>query len=1119
MPRRFTPTPLVLLLSAAFGSLANTAALSACTADGSGLITIPTGSSQPTCTMAAGNSIQVNGPIAPAFTSPYGIYAGPGTPIGYINIAAGGVVQVGLSGSSTQNGIAVSINGPTMDSFTNSGMVYTTGFSGSLFLTGVGIANTAIAQDFTNLGSIQNGNGVAVMLNNSTIGGDFRNGATGTINNTPTASATSPTIIELNNVTIGGDFVNEGTIRAYVAANRSVIQLTGSTVHGAVTNTGTISDLNLNNSSVASGIANTGVARQIAVTSGSTVESVRNGVGGSLQGFLLDGSTVTNGVVNNGQIASADTTIAGIELNNGVVQNNGIVNGSTGTIGNRRGIVARGASQVGGGIENAGTIQGSLDAISVLEGSTVTGTIINTGTIWSTGGIGITVDASTVNGTIRNDGLLSGIKAIAIRNGGTIDGDIVNNSTLSGSYGTGVGMEVSGASTVTGRIANTGTISSGVVVDGATVIGGISNTGTIGAKADGAAVDVSNAAVPLTITNAGTIDGVIRLGASTLDIEGGNVTGAINGIGGTVNINTDYTPSSTITVQRVNVAAGKTLTVANQEIKGLMSVAGTLAGSGDVGPTTLLGGAVLSPGTSATPVGSLTVNGDLVFNSGSTYRVDAAPDGTHDTVHATGIAKLAGTVLQVGSNGTYTPSTAYTIVTADSGLQGQFATVSSNLAYLAPTVAYDGNNVVMRVDLKTVPVDPGTPPSDGGTGGNPGAGNGTGGNAGGSGGGVRPIRFADLAFTGNQRAAANALQSLPANSSLYTRVLNLPNGAPAGVFSDLAGESHVSTVSAMQNVTNNVVSLPMAHLHANLNAGWLPGPPTAQLNMGDASTLPRSAAQPMWAQVFGNWRTMDGNGNAARTKETDGGLFVGGDYGIGNGWRLGGALGYTDSHIAVDDHSASSDVSSYSAVVYGGKAFQAGPGKINLTAGAAYTWHDIKSERNVNAAGQYQNLTASYSANTSQVFTEVGYAMPLTDRITLEPFVGADFSDLRTRGFSESGGDAALNGASNRNRVGTTTLGLHAQTTFELNQAAGRLRGTVGWRHAYGDVNPETTMSFDGSQSFTVAGAPIARDAAVVELGVDMAMNKYATIGLSYAGQFGNGNRQNTGSVNLSWRF
>ncbi len=757
-----------------------------------------------------------------------------------------------------------------------------------------------------------------------------------------------------------------------------------------------------------------------------------------------------------------------------------------------------------GNLTNTGTDTG----VNLTNGAILRGNLINNGTLWNsaTGGSGIKIDASTVDGSIRNEDTrqVTGDSAISIRNASSITGDIVNVGRVSGSYGTGVGLEVTGGSTVSGRISNSGIIDAGIVVSGATVRRGITNTGTINSKIDGVAVDVSGATTPVNITNTGMINGIVRLGSGTLDINGGLITGVVDGSAGTVNINTNYTPLAVIRGRNVNVARTATLTMGNSEVKGLLSVGGTLAGSGEVGPTTLLAGATLSPGSAAAPIGILQINGDLTFDANSTYRVDATAGGMSDKVHALGVANLAGSVLHVGSGGSYAASTAYTILTADGGLNGsKFTSVSSNLAFLDPKLAYTGNDVVLKVDLKTVPADPGTPPAT----------------PGGSGGTTRPIEFADLAVTGNQRATARALQSLPTTNALYSRVLNLPEGAPAGVFADLAGESHVSTVSAMQNVTNNVVNLPLAHLHANMNAGWVPGPATAQVGRGDASTLPRSAAQPMWAQVFGNWRTMDGNGNAAKARETDAGLFVGGDHGVGNGWRLGGALGYTGSRITVNDRSARTDVDSYSAIVYGGKAFEAGAGKLNVSGGVAYTWHDVRSKRNINAAGQLQALKADYSASTGQVFTEVGYAIALNDRVTLEPFVGADFSDLRTRGFSESGGDAALSGRGNSNKVATTTLGLHAQTTFDMGQNAARLRGTLGWRHAYGDVNPETTMSFDGSQPFTVAGTPLSRDAAVVALGVDMAMSKSATLGLAYSGQYGNGNKQNTGTVNVSWRF
>jgi outer membrane autotransporter protein len=230
-------------------------------------------------------------------------------------------------------------------------------------------------------------------------------------------------------------------------------------------------------------------------------------------------------------------------------------------------------------------------------------------------------------------------------------------------------------------------------------------------------------------------------------------------------------------------------------------------------------------------------------------------------------------------------------------------------------------------------------------------------------------------------------------------------------------------------------------------------------------------------------------------------------------------LGFTDGNVRVDDRSSKADVAGYTAALFGGKVFEAGPGKLNLMAGASYTWHDISTERYASVAGASQKLTADYGASTTQLFGELGYALPVSDRISLEPFAGLAWSDTRTRGFSESGGSAALRGQSNSNTQTTSTLGLRALTNFTVGRTESRLQATLGWRHAFGDVLPQTTMAFDGGQAFTVAGAPIARDAALAELGVEAALTKNATIGLTYSGQFGGGNRENAGSLHMTWKY
>ncbi|MDR6661536.1 outer membrane autotransporter protein [Tardiphaga robiniae] len=80
-------------------------------------------------------------------------------------------------------------------------------------------------------------------------------------------------------------------------------------------------------------------------------------------------------------------------------------------------------------------------------------------------------------------------------------------------------------------------------------------------------------------------------------------------------------------------------------------------------------------------------------------------------------------------------------------------------------------------------------------------------------------------------------------------------------------------------------------------------------------------------------------------------------------------------------------------------------------------------------------------------------------------------------------------------------------------------RGMLGWRHAFGDVTPTSTMAFAGGSPFTVAGVPIARNGAVADLGFDVNVTPDAVLGLTYGGQFGSGVTDQTLRGNFAVRF
>lgn len=317
--------------------------------------------------------------------------------------------------------------------------------------------------------------------------------------------------------------------------------------------------------------------------------------------------------------------------------------------------------------------------------------------------------------------------------------------------------------------------------------------------------------------------------------------------------------------------------------------------------------------------------------------------------------------------------------------------------------------------------------------------------------------------------------------------------------------------------------MPLAQLRANLGAQLRPGAPTAAAGISDAvpaaSALPGSTAQPAWAQLVGNWQRLGATGDTAAARLHTGGVFAGADGALGSGWRLGGALGYTDSNLRTDGIDAKTDIASYSAIVYGGKAFDAGPGKLNLMLGASYTWHDISTQRRIAVGGLDQTLRADYGASTTQVFTELGWALPVASTLTLEPYAGLAWAGQRSRAFQESGGSAALSGKSQTDNTTTTTLGLRARQALTLGTFQGALTGGAGWRHAFGDLRPTSKLAFDAGDAFTVAGAPIARNAALLEAGLDATVGRNATIGLSYAGQFGSGNQDHSATVAWRWAF
>jgi outer membrane autotransporter protein len=749
-------------------------------------------------------------------------------------------------------------------------------------------------------------------------------------------------------------------------------------------------------------------------------------------------------------------------------------------------------------------------AIFVRNGGTVSS---QRGFIGESGGIGtVTVDGAAAQWIVRDDlnvGVLNQ-GTLTIANGGRVTsadgfigtsaagngrGDGTVTVTGAGSQWNVVGFVFAGAAGDGAlTIANGGTVNAGAV--SIALQSGSTGTVNIGAAAGQAPVAPGTLNVPIVTFGAG--NGTLNFNHTFAEylfssqIVG---SGGVNVLAGTtvfVANSSNYTGATTVTGGTLNVIgsiAGSSVTV---------NAGGTLGGTGTVGTTTLNG--TLSPGA-VNAIGTTAVQGNLAFSSAATYLVQITPS-TADRVNVTGTATVDGTVRVVAASGTYAPGTTYTIVNAGA-VAGTFDRVTTNSIFLTPTLIHNANNVLLSLALD----------------------------------------FTGAGRTPNQINTARGVQSLGGGNPVFDAIFNIPNADQArAAFDRLSGEVHASAAGVMLDESRHMRDAVLGRARqsygstvpAALAALGQPGLGYAQeepaadtaLSYAAAGTpVVRKAPQAVsanervfatWGQAIGAWGHTDGDGNAAALDRKATGVIGGVDATFGDRWRLGVASGYTRSSLSVDARASSAGIDSAHLAAYGGGRL----GAWGVRGGAAFTWHEIDTRRSIAFPGFADSTKADYTAHSAQAFGELGYSI-VTGRAAFEPFAAVAYVNLDNSGFRESGGAAALTAREQSLATIFTTLGLRGAIVLGAgNGMALTARGTLGWRHAFGDVTPALAFSFaSGGVPFTIAGVPIAKDSALLETGFDIDLTSSAKLGLAYSGQLASDAQDHAVKGNFLWKF
>ncbi len=712
-------------------------------------------------------------------------------------------------------------------------------------------------------------------------------------------------------------------------------------------------------------------------------------------------------------------------------------------------------------------------------------TFISTGASLALAGAGSIATTSSVqdSGTFNIAGLTTGgasVGSLAGAGGVTLG---ANNLSLSNAADTFSGS-INGAGGLT-LLAGAETLSGANTYTGVTTVNG----GTLILAGTGSDLSVNS---PVVVNPGGVLavasnqtlaelsgPGAVTLGNALLAVgaDGTSTTfsGTITGAGGLTKIGVgELFLTGTSTYTGSTLVEDGDLSVNGSIAASAVTVgrAGVLKGDGTVGALAVNG--VVAPGNS---IGTLSVAGALTFGAGSVYQAEVNAAGQSDLIAAGGTATLGGQVQVIASSGTYARATFYQILSA-AAVSGTFRSVTSNFAFLTPTLIYTSN----AVDLALVNND---------------------------------VPFQSVASTDNQRAAASAAYALGSSSALYNTISIQTDAGAREAFNAISGQIYADAPAELAQESRYEREAVLDRLHDvsdNLSAGTV-----------QAGSYGGVADVTVWARGLGAWTrtSAQGGGNVSSTQADITGAILGIDAKLplvaGRSWRAGVATAYSDTPLQDLAAVSQDEIHSTHLTGYTGGPLIAG---LQARLGFDYDWSRLTTHRAVDFPGFAEVEQSSQGARISDVFGEIGRTL-VFGRLRFEPFANAAFVHAEIGSADENGGSAALRIGKDALDATLTEAGLRASLSWRVSaDAVVRPYMTIAERHAFGNDGSSALLGFEaGGAPFLIRGVALDRDAGHAEVGAVTLVGPKVSFSLGYSGDVSGHWQDQTLNFTGSYRF
>ncbi|MCU6669550.1 autotransporter domain-containing protein [Enterobacteriaceae bacterium H4N4] len=849
---------------------------------------------------------------------------------------------------------------------------------------------------------------------------------------------------------------------------------------------------------------------------------------GSITGRPAPALSVNHGVTvntltNDGVISNTDTFL--LFTSNNTVQIDGTVDtfNNNGTITNNNQyqsghVVALNASGVVNNFTNSGTLQASstyfYGASGIYNQGTMT-SLINDGEI-NGGGYGV-YNSGAID-SLENNGQITATETAIYSNSnnGSTVGTIVNNGVLNGGW-SGIYLwnyNNQGPST---HIVNNGLLTGGSF----------------------ALFVNSNSSEAVTITNAGVIRGDIY---STSDmpfvINGGTTTqGTLTGLndatGTLTSSNVVFGTGSLLLNDNVNTAGGM-----------IMNLASLNMGE----PVNMTTGTVVNEAASLQVNNNITITGDYHQKAAATLisgvadlttaNGDVLTDSGYGRLNVTGNATVdAGSsinLLRTGSSYKFAEGQRYVVIAA-AGSDTHYNAESLN--YKA--VGYDGEvkgsvydeaeSKALVLTLTTAPVIPEpqpepqpevTPPVM-----------------------TPPDVTTPIVTEPTQPAPADPTPAQPGKRNWATipsataalgglasytgisspQLLDLYNASLAvegqseanRAGEQLSTSQNLNASSAATVATSTAQAVVGAHIDAVRN-------PQAAGTSGVATGDDYASNWIVWGQPFGGYARQDSSDQVSGYTAKFGGLIIGADRALGDDWRLGAAVNYSNTSVHGKDNLSgnTSTADNYGVIGYAG--YTGDPWYLNLSAGL--NRQNYSSVRRADFTGFSGAAHGKFNGQSVTLQTEFGYPFTLPADVVLTPLAALTYGYQHVDGYNETGGNGmALDVGSTHAQSVVSDIGARIEKTFATGLGSLTPFAQVSWIHQYDNrqVSSHATYAADavGETRFITKGASPVKDMAGLAIGSTLYDANELSVDARYDLQAGERYQAHTFSLRLRKSF